>query len=140
MKMLSAPTTSRPALVRLVALVAVAAATIAPLESANASVITSGLIGYWAAENNANDSSATGNNGSFAGSYVPGVDGQAFDLSAQKVYIPDHPAYSFASGFSLGFWFNMDGETRGVILGQDDGGGGYPKSVVSGLLYMLCVS
>jgi hypothetical protein len=60
-----------------IALMAAILGAMTPVGFAEAGVITNGLIGYWAGDNNANDSSPTGNNGSFAGSYVAGVDGQA---------------------------------------------------------------
>ena len=88
---------------------------------------STGLIGYWTADNNANDSSPTMDNGSYSGSYVPGISGEAFDLSTAKVYMPDNPAYSFGSNFSVGFWFDADGQSGGTFLGQDDGGGSQSK-------------
>ena len=88
-----------------------------------------GLLGYWMAENNANDSSPTANNGSFTGNYVDGMDGKSFDLSTGKVYIPDIPSYTFGLGFSVGFWFNVNGSNTNsvVFIGQDEGGGSYSK-------------
>jgi len=93
----------------------------------NATPITNGLIGYWAADNNAYDSSSTANNGTFSGNYVSGVNGSAFDLSTGQVVIPDNTAYYFGSSFSIGFWFNTNGQGGGTFLGQDDGGGLKPK-------------
>lgn len=100
-----------------------------PLRIVKADIIYTGLIGYWAGDNNANDSSPTSNNGSFSGSYVPGVNGQAFDLSTGKVSISENPAYSFGLAFSVGLWFNVNGaSTNGVVLiGQDEGGGNNNK-------------
>jgi hypothetical protein len=76
----------------------------------------------WTADNLASDSSPTANNGSYSGSYVTGISGAAFDLSSAKVYIPDNPAYTFNSDFSVGFWFNADGQSLGAdgmtFLGQ----------------------
>jgi hypothetical protein len=102
---------------------------LAPLEFANAGIITNGLVGYWGANNNANDSSPMGNNGSFSGSYVAGINGQAFDLSTGKVYISDNPTLTFGSGLTVGFWFNINGTNTNNVafLGQDDGSGSNRK-------------
>jgi len=101
------------------------------LHRAEAGVPKKDLIGYWMGNGNALDSSMTGNNGSFSGSYAPGTRCHhfAFDLSTGQVTIPDIPAYSFYnySGWTVGFWFNADpaniGTTNGFFLGQDDGSG-----------------
>jgi hypothetical protein len=93
----------------------------------NAIPITNGLIGYWAANNNADDSSSTANNGTYSGNYVSGINGSAFDLSTGYVEIPDNPAYSFGSSFSIGFWFNTNEKGGGTFLGQDNGGGELDK-------------
>ncbi len=116
-------------LTRSVTLAAIIVGTLAPLEFAGANIVTNGLIGHWTGNGNASDSSPTGNNGSFAGSYAAGVDGQAFDLSTAKVSVPDNPAYSFGPAFSVGFWFNINGTnpTSSVFVGQDEGGGGTSK-------------
>ena len=84
-------------------------------------------IGYWTASGNANDLSATANNGRFSGSYSPGHSGQAFNLATGNVVIPDNPAYSLGPNFSIGFWFNTNGTGGGTFLGQDEGGGNLPK-------------
>ena len=86
-----------------IAMTAMVIGALAPLQFANASIPTDGLIGSWAGNNNANDSSPTGNNGSFSGSYVSGANGPAFDLSTDKMSIPDNPAYSFGPGLFGGF-------------------------------------
>ncbi len=97
-----------------------------------AEVITNGLIGYWAADNNANDSSPTANNGTFTGSYASGVVGSAFDLSTGVVHIPDVAAYSLGSAFTVGFWFNTNDlpAANVAFMGQDTGGGNLPKWIV----------
>ena len=91
---------------------------------AQADILFNGLIGFWAANGNAFDSSATANNGSFPGSYTGGLFGSAFDLSTASVTIADNAAYNFGSGdFSVGFWFNFNGASQNqvVFLGQDEG-------------------
>jgi hypothetical protein len=97
---------------------------------------SSGLIGYWQGNGNANDSSSIGNNGTFpANTYSPGPPGygiQSFNLAAGGVQIPNNAAYSAISSstdFSIGFWFNFNGAPPGAsdIIGQDVGPGGNPK-------------
>jgi hypothetical protein len=89
------------------------------------SVPTSGLVGHWSADGSAADSSSFANNGSFTGTYGAGISGQAFQISANYVSIPEQPQYSFTTGFSVGFWFY--GSVGGVFLGQDNGGGSQLK-------------
>ncbi len=94
--------------------------------SAGAGVIENGLIGYWAGDGNANDSSSTHNDGLFLGNanYVPGVRGQAFNLNfgAAFVTIPDNPLYTFGPAVTVAFW--MYGQVQGsVFVGQDNGPG-----------------
>jgi len=110
---------------------------------AQAGIIFSGLTGYWEGNGNAHDSSPTGNNGTFAGSYAPGIDRRkAFDLATPPgpkpsaplgdVVIPDNAAYDFGTSLSVGFWFNRNGvpfpdRTSWIMIGQDVGGGDLPK-------------
>ena len=113
--------------------VAIATVVFLIVGSAGAQTVpTSGLIGYWRGDANANDSSTTANNGSFAGSYATGVVGSAFSItSSNYVSIPDHAAYDFsASDFSVGFWFNLNGQSTSNLLffvGQDNGSGAQAK-------------
>ena len=89
-------------------------------------VPASGLVGYWAGDGNANDSSSSANNGSFAGTYGTGIVGQAFLVSTGTyVTISDIPAYGFSTEFSVGFWYY--GNSSGVFLGQDNGSGAQNK-------------
>lgn len=105
-------------------------AVVAP-HRAEAGVPKKGLIGYWSGDGNALDSSPTGNNGSFAGPYVPGSHCHhvAFDVFTNKVYIPNSSLYDFENypGWTVGFWFNADQEVvntgNAFFLGQDDGSG-----------------
>lgn len=107
--------------------VAITAAVFLIVGSAGAQTVpASGLIGHWQGENNAFDSSGTANNGSFSGSYVAGAVGSAFSItSGNYVTIPDHAAYDFsASDFSVGFWFNLNGQSTSNVIafvGQDTG-------------------
>jgi len=94
-----------------------------------------GLIGYWPGNGTASDVSPVANDGSFGGSYSPGVptEGLAFNLATGKVVIGNNPAYNFTSyaGWSVGFWFNGNGTpinvNNGLFLGQDNGSGYKPK-------------
>lgn len=95
---------------------------------------TNGLIGYWSGNNTAVDSSPTGNNGSFSGSYAPGRLGgdAAFNLATGNVVIPNNAAYDgfqSDSGWTVGFWFNVNGTSANddLFLGQDNGSGYQPK-------------
>ena len=92
------------------------------------SVPQSGLIGYFAGNDNAQDSSSFHNDGLFpAGLYAAGQVGNAFDLSSGPVTIPNIPAYQITSDFSVDFWFK-GGVGNGIaFLGQDEGGGGVTK-------------
>lgn len=86
----------------------------------------SGLVGYWAGDGNANDSSSFANHGSFSGTYAPGISGQAFQVSGSDyVSAPDAAHYSITADFSVGFWFH--GSLGGALLGQDEGAGTLPK-------------
>ena len=93
-----------------------------------------GLIGYWSGNNTAADTSATSNNGSFGGTYAPGRAGgdAAFNLATGKVVIPNVPIYDTFqndSGWTVGFWFNVNGTSANddLFLGQDNGSGYQPK-------------
>lgn len=89
-------------------------------------VPVSGLIGYWAGDGNANDSSSFANHGAFSGAYAPGISGQAFQVSLSNyVSAPDAAHYSITADFSVGFWFY--GSVGGAFVGQDEGSGAQPK-------------
>ncbi len=102
------------------------------LSAAQADIITNGLVGYWNADGNANDSSPTANSGTFPGRYANGVCGQAFDLSTGVVDIPDNGAYALGSTFTLGFWFNTNGmpSSNVAFMSQDNGSGWVPKWII----------
>ena len=103
------------------------------LSTAQAGIISDGLIGYWAADGNVTDSSPTGNNGTFLGTYAAGHSGQAFDLFSATADVPDNAAYNFGTGdFSVGFWFNYNGLPQGIpaFVSQDNGGGTQDKWIV----------
>jgi hypothetical protein len=94
---------------------------------AQISVPQSGLVGYFAGDGNAQDSSSFHNDGSFPNAhYTTGEVGLAFDLSAGPVTIPAIAAYQFPGDFSVGFWFKGSSGNN-TFLGRDDGGGGFQK-------------
>jgi hypothetical protein len=102
--------------------------------------LSSGLIGYWSGNGNANDASPTANNGSFAGSYAAGnaCESQSFNLGTGIVSMPNNAAYTALDtpSWSVGFWFNTNSIPIGgngiTFIGQDNGGGSTPKW---GILY-----
>ncbi len=88
---------------------------------------TDGLVSWYRAEGNANDSAGT-NNGTIQGgvSFAPGISGQAFQLNGTDgvVTLPDNlfPFPTTGTGndpFSFSTWFETTSD--GVILGQQNG-------------------
>jgi hypothetical protein len=67
----------------------------------------SGMVGWWRAEGNANDS-AGANSGVLEGNvtFAPGLVGQAFDFDgvASYVAVPDAPALRLTNALSIEFW------------------------------------
>lgn len=96
--------------------------------SSYGAVPSAGLVGFWEADGSALDTSSTGNDGTFLGTYASGIRGMAFDLASAKVSVPNSPAYAFGSEFSIGFWFNNSNRGTGTaFVGQDIGGGEVAK-------------
>jgi hypothetical protein len=97
--------------------------------SAQISVPANGLIAYFPGNDTAQDLSPNHNDGSFSGPYVAGKVGDAFDVTVNKVTIPNIPAYRITGDLSVDFWFK--GLSAGsVFLGIDNGGGATDKWVV----------
>jgi hypothetical protein len=75
-----------------------------------------GMVGWWQAENNANDS-VGGNNGTLQGGvqYGPGVSGKGFQLDGVNGYvsIPHSDSLNFGTAdFTVGFWVNFNDPHR----------------------------
>lgn len=92
-------------------------------------VPTDGLVGFWAGNGNADDTSTNGNNGTFPGTYAPSPWGEAFQVDGASSYvsIPAINAYNFTTAFSVDFWFYGTPSEYTTFLGQDDGGGSVDK-------------
>jgi hypothetical protein len=94
---------------------------------------TLNLIGHWTGDGSAVDTSGRGHDGSFAGGYVPGRIGRAFDLARGPVVIPDSPDFNLDAyeGFTAAFWVNMNRIAPTTYnqhyIGQDEGPGEFPK-------------
>jgi hypothetical protein len=86
---------------------------------------SSGLVAWWGAEGNGNDSSGNGHDGMVESgvSYGPGVSGQAFNFSGSqtsRVYLPDNPAFQLTS-LSIGAWVKLSQPNIvGAILMRGD--------------------
>jgi len=115
---ISSPGNSRPS-VLLLALLLFSLAN-APVHGAY-TIPSSGLVGWWEGNGNANDSSALGNNGTAIGvSYVAGVSGQAFSFvpPQTRVTIADNAAYQLTSLSIQGWIFPMG--TGGIVFFRGD--------------------
>jgi len=69
----------------------------------------SGLVAWYRAENNANDSSGNNNNGTVGGSatFAAGKVGQAFQITSATggaVTVPDSPSLDFTNAFTIEMW------------------------------------
>ena len=85
---------------------------------------TAGLVAWWRAEGNANDS-ADSHNGTLEGGmgFTPGVFGQAFAAgSNRRVYVPDSPAFQLTS-LTMGAWANPSALGYTILLRGDDRSG-----------------
>jgi hypothetical protein len=111
--------------------------------------ITSGLIGYWSGDGNANDLSGNGNNGTLINgtTFVTGKVGQAFSLDGvdDLVEIPDNDLWAFGTDdFTIDLWVNFQSSDfgipdlpRAVFLATDEGSGPQDKWVGSAIHIML---
>ncbi|MEY2429897.1 MAG: hypothetical protein QOJ40_2782 [Verrucomicrobiota bacterium] len=85
---------------------------------------TAGLVAWWRAEGNANDS-ADSHNGTLQGGmgFTPGVFGQAFAAGSNKrVYVPDSPAFQLTS-LTMAAWANPSGPGYTILFRGDDRSG-----------------
>ena len=101
---------------------------------AQALVIANGLIGHWAGDGTAADSTPNGNDGTLVGNttYSQGIFGQAFsfDGSGDHVSIPDDDLWSFSGDFTVAVWATFATQPGGSIgnpgssfIAHDEGGG-----------------
>src|SRR5436190_5901585 len=69
---------------------------------------TNGLVGWWRAEGNGNDSSGHGHNGTLmsGGGYDVGKIGQAFSFlgNPNRLFIPDSPDLNLTNSLSIAAW------------------------------------
>ncbi len=81
-----------------------------------------GLLAWYAAEGNANDSVGTNHGTPLNLVYAPGIVGQAFVFngsSPRRVYIPDNPNFNLTNAFTIEGWINIAGD-GGVIFYRGD--------------------
>jgi len=85
-----------------------------------------GLVAYYEFEDNANDSSGNGNDGTEYGgvSYVDGVIGKAGSFDDSYILVNNSDSLKFINSFSVSFWFNtqsnigMDGYGSEIAYGS----------------------
>ena len=81
-----------------------------------------GLVGYWAAEDNANDASGHGNHGTlkFGATFDVGQVGQAFRFDGvdDHVEVPDDPTLDIPGPLTVAAWINSDviGATQYIVI------------------------
>ena len=104
------------------------------LSSTPCDPMPSGLVGWWQAEGNANDSSGNGNNGTLQNvGFTNGVVGQAFVFYGyfssphSQISVPDQPVFELTNSLSIEAWINPAGAGgySGVILWRGDCRSGY---------------
>jgi hypothetical protein len=108
------------------------------LAVSDAASVRAGLIAYYAAEGNANDS-ADGHNGTALSgvTYDAGKFGQAFQLNGAYISVPDDPALTLGDfPFTISVWANVNSISAGglgtlpnVFIGHDEQPGTHPKWV-----------
>jgi type II secretory pathway pseudopilin PulG len=85
------------------------------------SIPQAGLVSWWRAEGNAQDSAGT-NNGTPVGgvTFQPGIVGQAFALDGTSGFICTSAAITNPQNFTLEFWFKTTTAHGGVLMGFGD--------------------
>ena len=95
---------------------------------AQAEVITSGLVGYWGGENNANDISLLANHGTFVDgntnttdNYTAGVYGQAFRLTSDSyVNVGAKSSLVMSSAMTVSFWLRpLSSGAEGMLINKE---------------------
>jgi hypothetical protein len=109
----------------------------------------SGLVGWWQADNNANDSSGLGNNGALGGetgvynngtlssaaTFAPGKIGEAFEFDGRtgSMVVPNSPSLNPTTQFTLNAWIDpstlMAGNEGGILSKLNGTGQGYSFAV-----------
>jgi hypothetical protein len=79
--------------------------------------VTSGLVGYWAADGNANDSSGNGNHGALqnGATFTTGMFGQAFQLDGVNDWISTPQSFSNDQSHTISAWINWSGHTASAF-------------------------
>ena len=78
-----------------------------PSTAADYSPPLAGLVGWWRGENNGNDASGHGHNGTLNSmAFGAGAFGQAFSFvgSANRVVVPDSPEFNLTNALTIGAW------------------------------------
>jgi Concanavalin A-like lectin/glucanases superfamily len=112
----------------------------APALAQTCTPITSGEVARWKGDGNALDSIGT-NHGTLQNgtTFGPALFGQGFVVDGVNDYVnvPDSPAISFTSAFTLAAWINPTAPNNGVVQGvvaksRPGGGTGYRMAVENG--------
>src|SRR6185295_16249734 len=77
-----------------------------------------GLVGWWRAEGNGNDSSGNGHNGTLTGGgYDTGKFGQAFSFAgnANTLFVPDSNDFNLTNSLSVGAWIYAKADSWHVL-------------------------
>jgi hypothetical protein len=90
-------------------------------------VPTSGLVGWWPFNGNANDESGNGNNGTVNGATLTtdrfGVANKAYSFNGltNTITIGNSAAFNFTNGQTISFWFNISsfpGSNESIVFSQ----------------------
>jgi hypothetical protein len=101
----------------------VAALVLSTFSSSRAAPPSSGLVAWWRADGNANDSAGSHNGVLLNGmGFTAGISGQAFlgGAANQKVMVPDSPDFQLTSSLSIGMWVNASGNSYTAFMRGDD--------------------
>jgi hypothetical protein len=87
--------------------------------------IPDGLVAWWRAEGDGEDSAGTNNGSLYGVGFTAGKTGRAFDFIAQwhRVYIPDSDDFKLTNALTIEGWINVR-KGGGLIFHRGDGRGG----------------
>jgi hypothetical protein len=91
--------------------------------AAHAAPPSSGLVAWWRADGNANDSADSHHGVLLNGmGFTAGISGQAFlgGAANQKVMVPDSLDFQLTSSLSIGMWVNASGYSYTAFMRGDD--------------------